>query len=159
MTYRRCPTCISLAMLGEDISITTRLRGPHHGRRTPFWSNSVICCDTKSFRRWTLMNPAPANSTCNASHSNYTSPTNFTDYSNVYPMLHDEQFSFSFSLSLLLVLISLPLFLLVIFGLELPHLLVSFLISDSLYPSSCSSPFTLRLHSRYSFLSVAQISR
>ena len=45
-TYRRCPTCISLAMLGDDISMMTRRRGPMYGGRTPFCRSSESSLET-----------------------------------------------------------------------------------------------------------------
>ena len=71
--YLKCPTCISFAIFGEDMSMTTRRCGPHRGGRTPFCSNSEIWCETKSFFRQMLMNPAPANSNCTTSHINQCS--------------------------------------------------------------------------------------
>ena len=61
MVERRCPTCISLAMLGEEKSITT-LFFSTAGGLTPFTRMSVTSCDTKSVRRKMLTKPGPATS-------------------------------------------------------------------------------------------------
>lgn len=46
MVERRCPTCISLAMLGEEKSITTRSFLGTAGGRTPLTSRSVTRDET-----------------------------------------------------------------------------------------------------------------
>ena len=61
----KCPTCISLAIFGEDMSTIAFFRGPQSGGRTPFVIILKISLETISFFRWTLMNPAPASSTWN----------------------------------------------------------------------------------------------
>lgn len=61
MVERRCPTCISLAMLGEEKSITT-LFFSTAGGLTPFTRMSVTSCDTKSVRRKMFTKPGPATS-------------------------------------------------------------------------------------------------
>lgn len=62
--YLRCPTCISLAMLGAEKSTTTRLLGPRYGGFTPSTSKELSCFATNSWLRKMLINPGPAISVC-----------------------------------------------------------------------------------------------
>lgn len=61
MVERRCPTCISLAMLGEEKSMTTRFLSTTGGL-TPFTRMSVTSWDTKSGQRKMFTKPGPATS-------------------------------------------------------------------------------------------------
>ena len=60
MVDRKWPTCISLAMFGEEKSTTTLSLLGTGGGRTPFTSMSDISSDTNEGRRETLMKPGPA---------------------------------------------------------------------------------------------------
>lgn len=61
--YLRCPTCISLAMLGEEKSTSALRLTPNLGGLTPWFNSSLTCSDTKSLLRNILINPGPWTST------------------------------------------------------------------------------------------------
>lgn len=63
MVDLRCPTCISLAMFGEEKSTTHRLLTGAAGGWTPFVIMSFNEEDTQLWLREMLMKPAPATST------------------------------------------------------------------------------------------------
>ena len=64
MVERRWPTCISLAMFGEEKSMTTRSFLGTAGGRTPLTKRSVTREETNAGARKMLMNPGPATSHC-----------------------------------------------------------------------------------------------
>lgn len=65
MVDRRWPTCISLAIFGEDMSTHTFFFRPTAGGTTPSLTNREMSGWTKAFFRWMLINPGPAISSCN----------------------------------------------------------------------------------------------
>lgn len=69
--YLRCPTCISLAMLGEEKSTSAFRLTPNLGGLTPRFNSSLTCSDTKSLLRNILINPGPWTSTYNISRYVY----------------------------------------------------------------------------------------
>lgn len=62
--YLRCPTCISLAMLGEEKSTSALRLTPNLGGLTPRFNSSPTWSATKSLLRNILINPGPWTSTC-----------------------------------------------------------------------------------------------
>lgn len=59
---RKCPTCISLAIFGDEKSITTLFVLPTAGGWTPSFKIFSMTQLTKDILTWILMNPGPATS-------------------------------------------------------------------------------------------------
>ena len=62
MVLRMWPTCISLAMFGEEKSTITFLAGPTGGGLTPFSSSNASSPSTNFLLRKMFTNPGPATS-------------------------------------------------------------------------------------------------
>ncbi len=74
MVDRRCPTCISLAIFGEEKSMTTLCFFLRAGALTPFTNKSLTSSDTKEGFREMLINPGPATSHCSRGRKQYKDP-------------------------------------------------------------------------------------